>query len=153
MDLSVILTGFDLIDLQATAMGPAYLDTLIRNAGPNPTGDLLGAYCELAGRYQKRGEAFHRAFSKEIMIPFGPLAQNVITLWYLGRWNQLPPSWRDDHLAFASDQTAIVSPDAYVQGLLWKAIDSHPRSAKAPGFGTWAQPPRVPESIPGHERK
>ena len=55
--------------------------------------------------------------------------------------------WRNAHGAFASDQDQIVSPEAYVQGLVWQAIDAHPRSAKPPGFGTWAFPPNVPSEI------
>ncbi|TRV81005.1 hypothetical protein FKN01_04485 [Streptomyces sp. 130] len=35
----------------------------------------------------------------------------------------------------------VVSPDAYTEGLLWRAIGAHPAGAKAPGYGSWANPP------------
>ncbi|MFE5901212.1 hypothetical protein ACFQ67_27870 [Streptomyces sp. NPDC056488] len=35
----------------------------------------------------------------------------------------------------------VVSPDAYTEGLLWRAIGAHPSGAKAPGYGSWANPP------------
>ncbi|NNH33825.1 hypothetical protein C9413_32005, partial [Rhizobium sp. SEMIA 4085] len=39
----------------------------------------------------------------------------------------------------------VVSPDAYIEGLLWKAIGAHPAGAKGPGFGSWAFPPKIPD--------
>lgn len=35
----------------------------------------------------------------------------------------------------------VVSPEAYTEGLLWRAIGAHPSGAKAPGYGSWANPP------------
>ncbi|WP_330465905.1 hypothetical protein OG547_09875 [Streptomyces longwoodensis] len=35
----------------------------------------------------------------------------------------------------------VVSPAAYTEGLLWRAIGAHPSGAKAPGYGSWATPP------------
>ncbi|WP_405449758.1 hypothetical protein OG350_24170 [Streptomyces achromogenes] len=35
----------------------------------------------------------------------------------------------------------VVSPDAYTEGLLWRAIGAHPSGAKAPGYGSWVNPP------------
>lgn len=147
LDLSVVLTGFDLADLLATGMGRRYLDEVLTNAGPTATGGLLQAFTEITGEHPVRDSGFLDAVAARIMGPFGPLAQNVIAMWYLGRWNQLPGSWRTTYGAFASDQDHIISPEAYVEGLVWKAIDSHPRSAKAPGFGTWVFPPKVPHTI------
>ncbi|NEC67557.1 hypothetical protein G3I41_23410 [Streptomyces sp. SID9727] len=37
----------------------------------------------------------------------------------------------------------VVSPDAYTEGLLWRAIGAHPSGAKAPGYGSWATPPAL----------
>ncbi|MGC4947081.1 hypothetical protein ACLQ2N_12900 [Streptomyces sp. DT224] len=37
----------------------------------------------------------------------------------------------------------VVSPDAYTEGLLWRAIGAHPAGAKAPGYGSWASPPAL----------
>ncbi|MEU7525120.1 hypothetical protein AB0A74_05255 [Saccharothrix sp. NPDC042600] len=35
----------------------------------------------------------------------------------------------------------VVSPAAYTEGLLWRAIGAHPSGAKAPGYGSWVNPP------------
>lgn len=150
LDLSVVLTGFDLTDLQATAMGPTYLQTLLHNAGSTAPGELLQAFAQLRGEFTRRDPPFLDAFAQRIMLPFAALARNIVSLWYLGRWNQLPREWRDAHGAFASDQDQIVSAEAYVAGLVWASVDSHPRGAKAPGFGTWSFKPDVPEKIPPH---
>ncbi|WP_405896184.1 hypothetical protein OG242_00270 [Streptomyces sp. NBC_00727] len=37
----------------------------------------------------------------------------------------------------------VVSPEAYTEGLLWRAIGAHPSGAKAPGYGSWANPPTL----------
>ena len=150
MDLSEVLTGFDQADLVATAMGSTYFNELLQNAGSTATGELLQAYEQITREFPVRDERFLDAVATRIMVPFAALAQNIVTLWYLARWNQLPGAWRAAHGASASDQDHIVSADAYVQGLVWKAMDSHPRAAKAPGFGTWAFPPNVPQTIPPH---
>ena len=71
----------------------------------------------------------------------GPIARNVATLWYLGMWNQLPAAWRNKHGAWANDVTFVVSPQSYTEGLVWKAIHTHPPAAKQPGYGSWALPP------------
>jgi hypothetical protein len=149
LDLSVVLTGFDEADLQATGLTTVYFNELLNNAGSTATGELFNAFAGIAEKYPVRDQGFLDAIAAGIMGPsFAPLAQAIITMWYCGRWNQLPGPWRDAHGAFASDQDHIISPEAYVQGLVWKAIDAHPRGAKAPGFGTWAFAPNVPSRIP-----
>lgn len=35
----------------------------------------------------------------------------------------------------------VVSSEAYTEGLLWRAIGAHPSGAKAPGYGSWVNPP------------
>ena len=151
LDLSVVLTGFEQTDLEAAAMGRTYLDELLHNAGADAAGELFQAFEQLRSDIPKRDERFLDAFAQRIMLPFAALARNIVALWYLGRWNQLPREWRDSHGAFASDQDHIVSPDAYVAGLVWQAISSHPRGAKAPGFGTWAFKPDLPDALPHHD--
>ena len=72
----------------------------------------------------------------------GPVAKNLITLWYLGQWQQMPGQWRDVHGAAATDATHMVSADAYREGLVWSAIRAHPMGAKQQGYGAWALPPK-----------
>jgi hypothetical protein len=41
----------------------------------------------------------------------------------------------------------VVSPTAYTEGLLWRAIGAQPSGAKAPGYGSWAEPPAIEDVI------
>jgi hypothetical protein len=71
----------------------------------------------------------------------GPLARNVIALWYLGQWNALPNDWRNRNGASPRDVPRVISADAYAAGLVWTAAGAHPMGAKPPGYGSWANPP------------
>jgi hypothetical protein len=63
----------------------------------------------------------------------GPIAKNIMRLWYTGTWR------KDPNDAFSS---AVVSARAYQEGLMWKVAHSHPAGAKQPGFGSWSDLPR-----------
>jgi hypothetical protein len=71
------------------------------------------------------------------------MARNIIKMWYTGNWAQLPQAWRNQHGAGARDVDHVISSQAYQEGLVWRAIGTHPQGAKQPGFGTWALPPRI----------
>ncbi len=148
--LSVVLTGFDDAELWGTGMVDPYLDWLRSVVGDQRTGDLLSASQVTIDAAGGKPAVLERLFLINILEDdaLGPLARNLIVLWYLGQWNQLPADWRDLHGASAIDQTCIISPDAYVQGLAWKAIHTHPTGAKMPGYGSWALPPVGAEGKP-----
>jgi hypothetical protein len=74
----------------------------------------------------------------------GDVARALIKLWYSGTWFELSSAWTERFGPRAANTTFVVSPDAYVEGLLWKAIGAHPAGAKGPGFGSWAFPPKIP---------
>jgi len=71
----------------------------------------------------------------------GPVTRNLVKLWYSGYWYQLPDEWRKRHGTSERDVTFAVSAESYTEGLLWKAVGSNPPGAKAPGYGTWGDPP------------
>jgi hypothetical protein len=78
----------------------------------------------------------------------GPVARNIIRLWYVAIWYELPKRWKErfggiDGEMPEFDETYVVSPAAYTEGLLWRAIGAHPAGAKAPGYGEWAEPPII----------
>ena len=56
------------------------------------------------------------------------------------------PEWTESFGALENDVTFVVSPAAYTEGLLWRAIGARPHGAKAPGYGSWAAPPRIESS-------
>jgi hypothetical protein len=63
----------------------------------------------------------------------GP-AKSLVQMWLLGVW--VNPQNAFDQMT--------VSPAAYRQGLVWAVAGTHPQGAKQPGFGTWADPPKLP---------
>ena len=134
--LSAALTGFREADLWGTGMVETYLDELFATVGDAVVARLLTA-----------GDEALRTGELEALVmddpDLGPVARNVILLWYLGQWNALPGEWRNRHGASPLDSPRVISADAYAAGLVWRAIGAHPMGADPPGYGSWADPPEV----------
>jgi hypothetical protein len=137
IDISTYLTGFDAVDLQGTGMAATYLATVVKEM----PADTVSFFFETASRILREGagdESTINAMIAADLFPvdcYGGLAQNIILMWYLGQW---PPAVKaSPSLA----QARNISPDAYVQGLVWAAANTHPPGAKQPGYGSWASPP------------
>jgi hypothetical protein len=148
LDFSAEATAFTLFDLQGTGMAEDYMKTVDDIAGPAVLNALLEAYRKISASASGASPADRKAqMSREIMgdPKIGPVARNIIKLWYSGTWNKLPHSWSERFGPAPRDRTFVVSPSAYIEGLLWKAIGAHPAGAKAPGYGSWAAAPRIPD--------
>ncbi|MEU9207286.1 hypothetical protein AB0D27_04880 [Streptomyces sp. NPDC048415] len=155
LSLSVDLTAFEETALLGTGMADQYLAKVRAACGDEVVVALLDAY--RAARADAAGDAgshqrtpldrdlFDRALRHRIFSDdrLGPVARNVIKLWYAGMWYSLPPEWTDRHGARAAGETSTVTAASYQEGLLWRAIGANPPGAKAPGYGSWAQPPRI----------
>jgi hypothetical protein len=146
LDFSSELTAFTIFDLSGTGMAEDYM-----KAADDITGaGTLDAILEAHGQLAKMGlsPADRKALiSREILgdTRLGPVARNIIKLWYTGTWNRLPPAWIERYGPAPRDHTFVISSAAYVEGLLWKAIGAHPAGAKGPGYGSWRHPPRIPD--------
>ena len=117
--------------MQGTGQADLYFDTIWGVIGGQMFGELLQAFQE------------PEDVEKILASPkLGPIARNIIKLWYIATWEQLPVVWRQKFGATLSDSTFIPSPYAYTEGLLWPAIGINPPAAKAPGYDTWSKPPR-----------
>ena len=138
------VTAFTVFDLQGTGQAESYLSTVVRVLGEQNLTELLDAY---AGTEHKPRRLEADIFSSEKL---GPIARNIIKLWYVGVWYTLPPEWVDRFGALENDGTFTASSDAYPEGLLWRAIGANPPGARAPGYGSWAHAPVIP-AIPGDE--
>jgi hypothetical protein len=138
--LSVTLTGFSEFELQGTGMGPVYYETVRGVVGERFLADLLRTFREVV----QEGGDFERNFRIRILGDpgFGPVARNLILLWYTGNWNELSQGWRDAYGVSTQDVSRVVSAESYQQGLMWTAGGTHPQGANQPGFGTWADPPK-----------
>jgi hypothetical protein len=168
-------TGFSAVDLWGTGQAGAYLATVRGEASEPILRDLLDAF-ETAGDRPGGldGEVFGDA-------KVGPLARNIIKLWYSGVWYELPAEWAaafgapvkgipaqrqpdERHRGAARGRAGgegrleqqgrqrtparpafVVSPAAYTEGLMWRAVGAHPAGAKAPGYASWTRPPDIDE--------
>jgi len=143
--LSATLTGFSVFRLEGTGQTDAYLGALTDIVG-EATVDALAAVhrrvVDAAGGDEARLE---RGLRRELLsdTKLGPVARNLIRLWYVGTWHELPAAWREAFGAGTRDRTFVVSPEAYTEGLLWPAVGANPAGAKPFGYGMWAKPPRI----------
>ena len=120
---SVLLTGYDSAELWGTGMVNPYLCFLIEAVGDRVTGALLSKWTMVAEAAGQDAAALDQLVRDEILADptLGPVARNLIVMWYLGEWQQLPADWRDVHGTHAADQTCFVSPEAYAQGQIGRA--------------------------------
>jgi hypothetical protein len=136
--LSTTLTGYDEYTLLGTGMVEAYYEELVHIIGAREVGSLFGAF----GRVDANDEQGFRAAILDD-ARYGPVARNVVLMWYLGTWTQLPREWRNAYGATSYDTDHVVSAAAYRAGLVWPTAGAHPMGAKQQGFGSWAEPPTV----------
>jgi hypothetical protein len=139
--LSAALTGFRRVDLLSAGMAHAYYDEVVAIVGERITARLIAVGASVIERHgvvAVEDELRRRILDDGLL---GPVARNVMILWYLGQWDQLPAEWRDRYGASTLDEDRVISPAAYAEGLVWKAIGAHPQGAKPQGFGAWSLPP------------
>lgn len=139
--LSATLTGFRATELWGTGQAETYMTELLETVGEPIVARLL-----TTGDEALRADDPEEALRARVMDDpdLGPVARNVIILWYLGQWNALPNEWRNRHGASPRDVPRVVSADAYQSGLAWRTFGAHPMGAKPTGFGSWANPPSTP---------
>jgi hypothetical protein len=148
LKLSSILTDFSVFELRGTGQAELYYTTTTGIVGEGVMGELLDAFGKAENEAQGDSAQLGKKMRTLILSDekLGPVARNLIKLWYIGAWYQLPASWRERFGVAGEDKTFIPSPYSYVEGLLWPAIGAHPPGAKAPGYGTWTEPPVIPEA-------
>ena len=144
-ELSVALTGFKRIDLAGTGVGPTYYETANAVVGETIFQSLLDTFQSIQQGYDGDPSEMDQQVRIQILADarIGPVARNIIKMWYVGTWYQLPSSWREQNGTSAGNFTHVVSASAYREGLVWTAMGAHPMGAKQPGFGTWRFPPVV----------
>lgn len=145
---SVEVTAFTQFDLTGTGQGEAYFATVIQVVGYEVLEQVLNTFDSIVN--QAKGQSVsvchdllrRRLFGDEKL---GPVARNIVKLWFTGNWYQLPRDWSEKFGPAPKDVTFTVSSNAYVEGLLWTTIGAHPAGAKAQGYGSWAYPPQIPK--------
>jgi hypothetical protein len=139
LDLSALLTGFSRVQLLGTGVADEYLQALEATLPEDVLDTLLVSYERLPAGDQREG-----ALASEILgdSKLGPVARNLILLWYCGSWTALPKDWRETYGASPLDTDRVISAASYVAGLQWAAAGAHPIGARQQGFGAWALAPK-----------
>jgi hypothetical protein len=141
LNLSVVLTGFKKYRLLGTSQAELYFEKIEKIIGAKTMRDLLETFNNISSTNDEvlidDGMRSH-IFSDPKL---GPIARNIILVWYVGTWYQLPNDWTETYGQNGQDETFVMSPIAYTEGLLWPAIGAHPPGAKAPGWDTWGSEP------------
>jgi hypothetical protein len=139
LDLSECLTGFGRVRLIGTGLAGAYLGVIAAILPDGVLDELLDAF----GR-TPAGSGREAAVGSAILADpkLGPVARNVILLWYRGTWSALPPDWRAAFGASPLDTDHVVSAEAYQAGLQWAAAGAHPAGALQQGYGAWSAAPQ-----------
>jgi hypothetical protein len=146
LTLSAELTGFTEFDLLGSGQAESYLATVIGVAGPEMVDDLLATY---RNEVTETEDEQIRAGQLDLAVlsdgRFGPLARNLLKLWYAGIWFELPLEWVAAYRPGHPNLKFTPSAQAYAESLLWVTIGANPPGARAPGYGSWAGPPRIPD--------
>lgn len=145
LDLSATLTGYSRFRLLGTGQADPYLATTREAVGEDVLAGLLATFTDVHRAAGGDEQALDNGLRARILSDrlLGPVARNVIKMWYVGTWYQLPQEWHDLHATRGHDTTHVVSPASYTEGLLWPTIGANPPGAKAQGFGSWATPPVI----------
>jgi hypothetical protein len=134
LDLSIALTGFSKLHLIGTGVGTEYLETVEKIVPGEIIDQLLHAHAGPGGDTELSAALLDDA-------TLGPVARNIIVLWYTGTWIPLPEDWCESVGRSAADVAHVVSSEAYLAGLQWRTIGAHPPGGLPPGFASWACPP------------
>ena len=129
-EFSSELTGFDRFDLNATGEGESYLKCVRANADADMLESLFQVWAIIEAEVPPDRRA--AAIAERILAVDGlrEVAQGILLLWYTGSWYDI-----------ATGASTVLSGNAYVEGLMWKAIGSHPMAAKPQGYAAWTLPP------------
>ncbi|MBL4704595.1 MAG: hypothetical protein JKY54_08745 [Flavobacteriales bacterium] len=139
--MSAVFTGFSQADLQGTGLNELLFNTIQKTLATGILNELLELFDDLCHKHEQQS-AFKDEVRKQIFESekYGPLARNIIQVWYTGTWYQMADDWIK-YYGSTNNVDFIVSAESYVNGLVWPAIGSHPMGAKQEGFGTWAFKP------------
>jgi hypothetical protein len=148
---STDVTAFAAFELLGTGQAQAYLSTVDDVVGRPLVDELLDAYRRVRSEANAGESTLDNLLRRDIFSDekLGPVARSIVKLWYVGVWYELPRAWIESFGAVDKNHTFMVSATAYTEGLLWPAIGANPPGAKAPGYGSWAAPPRIPDFAPG----
>ncbi|WP_294262986.1 hypothetical protein [uncultured Chryseobacterium sp.] len=121
MAISEYLTGFSVNELQATGLAEIYYRHILTHIEAATFIEFLNISKNILENSYSRDQ-LKNAITAEIFSDPATqaIAQNVITLWYMGTW-----------------EGAYINDLSYKEGLVWTVMHAHPPGAKQPGFKSW----------------
>ncbi|MGO4291256.1 hypothetical protein [Chitinophaga sp. RAB17] len=125
LSISVYLTGYDEMTLLGTGMLESYYNVMIHENSI----DLVSAFLATSTKILAvNSPDIDHEIEQLLMnnVKLSGLTKNIIMMWYTGNWNN-----------------NVISAQSYIQGLVWKAADTHPPGAKQPGYASWQNPPII----------
>ncbi|HYO65229.1 MAG TPA: hypothetical protein VEU33_04040 [Archangium sp.] len=172
LDESVFAPFADKINLKQQ-----YLDRLVKEMGADKVNALFQRYNELVAAKTSEDDICDQLINpvdtSETASDFSFMARNILKMWYLGAWfPRVPEGARtvsvttergapSTHLMVPKPGTStgateapvaayqVISSDAYVRGLAWRAMQAHPMGFSNFAFGYWSeQPPSLTEFLP-----
>ncbi|WP_347220093.1 hypothetical protein [Chryseobacterium sp.] len=125
MTISAPLTGFTENELQSTGLAETYYKHILGKIEKATFIEFLNI-SKNAIESSQTPDQLSDAISTQILSnpSTKKIAQDVITLWYLGTW-----------------EGAYVNDLSYKEGLVWNIMQAHPPGAKQPGFKSWSIKP------------
>jgi hypothetical protein len=144
VQMSALLTGFAAAVI-APSLDPVDLKTTLfaasQKGGAAAFDRLLAQYHALAGGtpVNKMTPEQRQSIGEQLLGLDGgtgdaeteATARSINRLWYLGYWYPIDGSAGE----------AVVSDQAYIRGLAWKAMQSHAMGFSTWTYGYWADPP------------
>lgn len=141
------ITGYSAFDLEGTGLVDAYRQLIEDVLGPQLTRELNTLVDDVLF-YPEGSKERDDVFRQHLLAPslFWPVVSALISLWYLGTWNQLPETW---YAAVGmpmpgphdAGRTHVPSMLSYIEQLSYRTASAHTPGAKPPGFGSWSKVP------------
>jgi hypothetical protein len=143
------ITGYSALELESTGLIDTYHQLLSEILGPKLIEEFAQSIDEVLVTHPNTPD--RQAAVDRVLRPpsrFWPVISALVSLWYLGTWNQLPDSWYAAvglALPGESDagRTHVPSKLGYIEQLSYRTADAHPPGAKPTGFGSWGSKPVV----------
>lgn len=139
--MSAVLTGFQASiispELDPVDLNGLYLQTADANAGASLVDQLLAQFQSLQGQPKQTIANTLLATGNANPPATAWLARSIVKLWYLGSWFPAAPPPPGGPPVNGN----VVSANAYIGGLAWKAAQAHPMGYSQFTFGYWTSPP------------
>src|SRR5882724_52434 len=141
-NMSAALTGFlsSVLKPKLDPVGLArtYYEFALAQVGASQISALLNAFRAI--QTQPPQTIANTLLETSSPTPSGQalLAQSIVAMWYLGAWYILGAKGGG---GFPPTPLQIISSEAYTNGLVWSAMQSHPMGFSPFTFGYWSQAP------------